>query len=394
MRIIYILHRVSPYDGSNRSFLNMVSQLLKIGVVPLVVVPEEGEMCNQLKQLGINYKIVESRFCVYPPIGTFIDVALFLPRLLGRIYANWIGAYKICRIARQFRPDIIHSNVSVINAGYIAARRLHIPHVWHIREYGDKNFNLHFYPTRRAHLRDLHQPGSYTICITHNLAVYNRLDNHPQSRVIYNGIVPPARLEGLATQEQQRPYFLCAGHIEPGKGTMDLVQAYVMATAHMHKRIKLLIIGKIVDQTYYRHMKQLITSARLDKDVVFINETNEIGEYMQRATAVIVPSRCEGFGRVMPEAMLADTLVIARDSAGSKEQLDNGLRLTGIEIGLRYTTQDELVNHIVDISNNGVKKYKEMIDQANIAVKTLYSTEGAAKQVYGFYTDILNHQEH
>ena len=195
-------------------------------------------------------------------------------------------------------------------------------------------------------------------------------------------------------QAQQEPYLLYAGHIEPGKGTIDMVQAYTTAAPHMCKRLKLLIVGKAVNQAYFLKIQQLVMSAGLDKDVLYMDETGDIERYMQEATAVIVPSHSEGFGRVMPEAMLVNTLVIARDSAGLQEQLDNGLRLTGEEIGLRYTTQDELVNHIIDLSNHGIEQYKEMIDRANFTVRTLYSCKETAMQVYAFYRDILNQQEH
>ena len=43
-------------------------------------------------------------------------------------------------------PDIIHTNTGVIHEGLKVAKRLKIPHVWHLREYQDKDFNWEAFP--------------------------------------------------------------------------------------------------------------------------------------------------------------------------------------------------------------------------------------------------------
>ena len=143
-----------------------------------------------------------------------------------------------------------------------------------------------------------------------------------------------------------------------------------------------------------RQLQSLISEQRIEKFVRFLGEQKDINDWEQHATAIIVPSISEGFGRVMPEAMYNKTLVIAHNTAGTKEQLDNGLRLTGKEIGLRYTTQEQLVQHLLDVTaavHNGtfVKNYDPMIMRAKYAVQQLYTTEQNAQQVCQFYQDIL-----
>jgi len=91
----------------------------------------------------------------------------------------------------------------------------------------------------------------------------------------------------------------------------------------------------------------------------------------------------------MPEAMYNKTLVIAHNTAGTKEQLDNGVKLTGNEIALRYNTETELTQHLLTVSSVPLEQYSQMIERAYTTVSKLYTTEQNAQQVMQFYKDIL-----
>ena len=50
---------------------------------------------------------------------------------------NYRATKKVINYIQEVKPNIIHSNVGPIDIGYKAAKKLRIPHVWHIREYQD-----------------------------------------------------------------------------------------------------------------------------------------------------------------------------------------------------------------------------------------------------------------
>ncbi len=77
----------------------------------------------------------------------------------------------------------------------------------------------------------------------------------------------------------------------------------------------------------------------LSESVDWLGVIDNVDEYMLDSVATVVPSVCEGFGRVVAEAMFNGSLVIGRDSGGIKEQFDNGVHVTGYEIGLRFNTR-------------------------------------------------------
>ena len=92
--------------------------------------------------------------------------------------------------------------------------------------------------------------------------------------------------------------------------------------------------------------------------------------------------------------MFSGCLVVGHDVAGTKEQFDNGVELTGEEIALRYTQQEQLVQHLLDITDAVEKTvfkehYEPMILRAQRVVKQLYTNERNAEQIFQEYQEIL-----
>ena len=52
-------------------------------------------------------------------------------------------------------PDLIYSSTSVITIGYSLARKYLVPHVWHIRKFGDLDYNFSYFPNRETLIRNI-----------------------------------------------------------------------------------------------------------------------------------------------------------------------------------------------------------------------------------------------
>ena len=86
--------------------------------------------------------------------------------------------------------------------------------------------------------------------------------------------------------------------------------------------------------------------------------------------------------------MFSGCLVIGNNVAGTKEQFDNGLELTGEEIALRYTAEAQLVQHLIDVTNNPIEQYEPIILRGQEVVRQLYTAEMHVEQVYDLYKKI------
>lgn len=388
MRILSIKSSTSMHGGGSKAFMQMLDGLRLFGVESLVIFPDNKDMYQVLTQNKIPCKALKFHYrpSVYPWSKSFIQKLLFLPRLCGRLITNCLATIQLIRIAKEYQPDIIHTNVSVISIGYHAAKFLKIPHVWHIREYGAIDFNtFYYYPTFKAQLSRYNEDKSYTICITKDIQKYNRLTDRDKSRVIYDGVLSS---KVLTYSPNKKPYFLFAGRLEKIKGILPLIDAYAVYCKNHLAPLPLYIAGS-GSKSYTQLILDRIKHYKIENQVVLLGLRDDILSLYQEAKALIVPSLSEGFGFITAEAMFLGCLVVGYDVAGTKEQLDNGKEITGEEIALRYSTQEQLVQHLINVTDNSIVHYEQMICQSQQTVSKLYTTEIHAKQIYDYYNYIL-----
>lgn len=385
MKILFVKSSTTLFGGGSKSFMNMLDGLMKLGVQPLVLFPAADGMCELYRNKGIPTAVLNYRMAVYPPLRYWKDYVMFLPRLCGRIGVNYIASRKLREIVKQFKPDIIHTNVSVINIGYRVAKQLNIPHIWHIREYADK-IGLYHYPMRSCFLKKL-KKHSYAICITKDIQRYCKLDDN-NSCVIYNGVFPESQIR---FNSPKKNYFLFAGRLEPAKGIADLLVVFAdFCKLRPNSEIQLKIAGDTKNVHYYNFLLNEVKRLHIEERVDFLGMRKDVNDLMADAYLMIVPSLSEGFGRITAEAMQNGALVLGRDTAGTKEQFDNGLEMTGEEIALRYSNHQELVRAMCEVVDNGIEHYFPLIERSQQVVKALYTNERHAQRVYEFYNQILD----
>ena len=386
MKIAYILSSTTPLGGASKSFKTMLSGLMKFGVEPVIIVPDKKGLYKEFKKQGISVYALRYKLNIYPELGTLKKVIEFIPRIIVKYFLNTIASHQLAAILCQEHADIVHTNVGVINIGFAASRKALLSHIYHIREYGDLDFNMNVFPSKKNFQKELNMSQSYTICITRDIQQYYQQTGKDTSRVIYNGIKPA--MNGCV-HNKKKDYLLYAGRIEPAKGLYELLVAYADYLKKTPKAIPLYITGIVHDENYWKDIQVYIQESQLEKLVRYLGQRSDIEIIMQQARAIIIPSHFEGFGRCMPEAMFNGCLSIGRNTGGTKEQLDNGLRLQGNEIALRYDTTSELTQFLCEISQSPIAHYQPMIERAFQTVNQLYTEENNARETYQFYQTIL-----
>ena len=390
MNVAYILNSTLPSSGDTKSFMNMLKGLMAKGINPIVIVPDKDGIYQELVSMQIPTYVVTFRMHTFPDARSLSGYLLWPFRLVARIVANKRAATKITKFLSDKKIDIIHSNVSLLTIGYQAAKHFHKPHVFHIREYVDKDFHMHYIPTHRHLERRLQSDSTYSICITKDIQRHHGLESSSRSRVIYNGIKP--RTEQIPSV-QKKKYLLFAGRIEPAKGVYELLESYAHYIRLVKEPLPLYIAGAPTQSHYFAKLNQFIVHHCISNLVTFLGDRQDIEMLMQEATAIVIPSRFEAFGRCMAEAMFNGCLVIGKNTGGSKEQMDNGLQFGGQEIALRYQSSAEL-SRLLERVTQQYSSFLPLIDKAFHIVNALYTTEANVEQVYQFYQDILHTNNH
>ena len=391
MNILYVLNSTYALGGATKSFLTLIEAVRQQGHTPIVVAPDNEGVATMLQQMGVEVIAVNYRNNTYPDLRHTKDALLFLPRLAAR---RWLIHKAVNAVYEQVKDRhiaLVHTNVSVVDVGEKVAQRLAVPHIYHIREYADADFNFHYYPSSGAFHRRL--AAQHTFCITRAIQQYHHLAGNPLSQVVYNGIKPP--VEKAEGEVPQAPYFLYAGRVEQTKGLLDLVQAYTQFVAHRGAEAPLLVVaGEVVEPTYYEKITQYLTDKGVKNKTVFLGPRRDIGALMRHAVATIVPSHFEGFGRCLPEAMMCGCITIGRDTAGTKEQLDNGLRLTGEEIGYRFHDVDELTQRLETVAKATPQALEAMRQRAHQTVAHYYTQQRYTESIIHLYERIYRERNH
>lgn len=387
MTVLFILISTDPLAGSTKSYLALLHGLLLSGVKAIVVVPDNEGIYDTLKEMGAEVIVQRSKGNTWTGARNLKQKVLYIPRQLGRMYIDYRACRNLKEILSGRKIDIVHSNNSVTGIGRYIAKEFGLPHIFHIREYADTGLGLHYFPTTSSFKRHLKDDNVYTICITKGIQEHYGLSGHKLSRVIYNGIFDMKQKSYIPKNEYN--FYLYAGRIEPQKGLLKLLHSYACYVKNVENPLPLKVAGEVFDSVYMDQIKAFVSHNGLEDNVLFLGKVTDMVTLYQTAKAIIISSECEGFGRCMPEAMFHGCITIGKNTAGTKEQFDNGLHLTGQEIGYRYMTQSELTEHLFMLHQMTDEELQPLRQHAKETVEHLYSSESYVNAVLDFYNTIL-----
>ena len=375
MKIMYIIH-TNKYDGSNISLLNLVNGIVKNYEI-IIVYPKEKNINNtiieEFKKLGC--KCIPARVSTsfnYFDSSKFKIIKFILRYLL--IIVKKILFYKdLDIIIKNEKPDIIHSNTSVLQEGFIIAKKYNIPHIWHIREYQTKDFSMVIYPTMKSLIKKLKQ--SFTICISKDIQNHFDLSLDRKSFVIYNPIL--SKNYNFISHNNNDDYFLVANRLIPEKGIEDVLLAF-SAFIKNYPKFKLVIAG-FGSNDYVTFLKKYCNRLKIQNNVIFIGHSKNIYPLIKASKALIVASYYEGFGRMTAEANILGIPVIGRDTGGTKEILN----LT--KGGLKFININELSQNMEIIASKTDKEIYQIMKEPQDLAINLFSNEQHIKKVINLY---------
>jgi len=204
----------------------------------------------------------------------------------------------------------------------------------------------------------LYRHIDYYLTITKNLemeAIRYLPLNTGSIKVLYYGVPAQQPSEAITCNEYfnkiklKKDIFTIGlfGRIEPGKGQHLLLDAALKLIIKGIK-VQVAIIGHVMDQAYYENLQQKV----IDFDSVDLisfagfhpNPTSVMGCF----DVIVLASKAETFGLVLPEAMRAGVAVIGSNAGGVPEIIQDG------ETGLLFSPEDsdELATSLEKLIND------------------------------------------
>lgn len=312
--ILYISNEAA-LGGAAQSLIDMVKRL-KEYINVIIIIPENGAIEEILKDLNIVYYIV-------PFVRGYGKIGNHSEQDIEQNYIdNYEAALKLIPIIKKEKIHLIHTNTSVSNIGAFAALMTKVPHVWHIRELLEEDFQAEFWdkPLKVFLMKQAAALITISDCVRDKYLNTYGLD----SLRIYDGIDVNRFIKDVSIREDSEDVhsFILPGVISQGKGQLDAIKAVEILKHKGVKNIKLNIIGR-GSRAYLWGLRCFIKHAELEEYVKIYPFQKDLSAFREKSDYAITSSRMEALGRVTLEAMLAGNIVIGANTGGTLEIIGN-----------------------------------------------------------------------
>ena len=314
-RRILVAHPVPGLYGADRMMLTAMQVLRDAGAEITVVVPEQGPLLPYVERAGIR-----TRLLAFPVLRK----ALLRPVPLLRLAVTtpW-HLYRLWRMIRIAKPDLIYVNTITLPHWLAAARLARVPAICHVREAEDG--------MRPALARLLLAPVRLAAVVLTNSAGTGRwLSEHQprlsdRVRVVYNGF----DFGAVAGESGEPGRLVVVGRLSPRKGQDVALEALALLVAQGCD-VRLHLVGDVFRgyEWYEDQLKADIARLGLSSRVFLDGFCADPTSSYRSAHIVLVPSRLEPFGNVAVEAMAVGRPVVATRVGGLPEIVDD--ELTGL----------------------------------------------------------------
>lgn len=206
-----------------------------------------------------------------------------------------------------------------------------------------------------------------------DLNVFNYLDSRVSIRAEFN--------------ITQTDFVITAvGHFAEVKGWDIAVEAFSQVYKNF-PNTKLLLVGKKTSSVFYNKILTLIQQLGLEGKVIFTGNRDDIPYILKESDLFIFPSRSEGAGAALVEAMASGLPCIATNTGGIPEIIKNDYNGLLFERGNAQALAEKVANILSDsdLCSNLVESAKK--DLARFSIDNYVDT------VFNHYKHLLEHRK-
>lgn len=324
IRILF-LHTGAELYGADQILLSIVTNLDKQKFKPIVILPNDGPLREELKKNQIATEIIP-----YP----IIRRQCFTPVGIISYIKEFRRSIKILSaLVKQKKIDIIHNNTIAVLEGVYLKRKLKLKLISHVHEMLDdpKIVAKFLY---KIHLNNCDK----MIAVSH--AVKNHIENilkitSSKLVVIHNGIHAPKNEHNLTAQHKYYNEFnlpktakvvAIIGRINAIKGQNDFIES-MSAIITKDNNIYGLIIGDAFSGQEWRinELREKIKEKGLEDRIIYCGFRKDVDKIYEIIDLLILSSvKYDSFPTVVLEAMSRGIPTVAYKCGGVEEMIENG----------------------------------------------------------------------
>jgi len=372
--------------GAHMRIFRVARKLKERGIEYSQAVPKgNGEFPGYVRKAGVTVYRCE--------LGTPHFIRDFKTFFLNISYLiDFIPSiYSLVRIIKLKEIDIVHLHGVLNFQGALAALFTGRLVVWHFHETLYPKFLINilrpftkFVADSLVHISEITRNYYLTDSSFKEALIYEPVDigNFDSTSI---GKEEKVNLRKELNISEDDIVLGAVGNISWVKGYENLIVS--MGTLKKkHKRLKLLIIGKILSTQlgYYKRLKRLVSSLGLERDIYFLGIREDIPQLLSLMDIFIMPSITEGTPLSIIEAMSMKLPVIASRVGGIPEVISEE------KTGLLVTPgkPDEITDAVLNLLEYP-KTRKEMGVRAREAVEKKFSLERCVSEHEKLYKKLM-----
>ncbi len=324
MSVLVISHSTADHlGGAERSLLALLEDWREAdpSLDPVVVGPAAAAMHDELLDRGIESIVLPmTGWAVFEAGGGGAQRRL-------RARENALATRALLDLIDDRRPHLVVTNTLVLPWGAVAAAERGVPHVWFVREFGERVQGFLWHEGREAALRDI--GALSTAVVANSSAVAGMLRPFVDEGALTVSFPPVdlGRVRALAEHPTASPFSTDAaltvgvlGRVTRSKGQWRLVEALGRAAT---AGIEVCFVGAVLDRGAEAQLTTRARAVAPSARLVFAGEQQNPFAWVRAADVAVIPSEKEAFGRSTLECLALGLPVVTTSSGAGAELVEH-----------------------------------------------------------------------
>lgn len=359
IRVAVVFHDTLFNSGGTRSMLDLVDHWVTVPNLKILCIfpKREGSAIDYLRDKNVEILSFRYWYCTGPINAGYSEkIKLWL-----KLGLSWLNTQMQIRSELKNRNiDLVYSNTGVIMTGAWISKALHVPHIWHIREFMEEDHGITTLVSKEKYYRFVNNHADKVIMISQALKnKYVHGIQEDKILIAYDDLSPAYLIKPDIPWEDRKMKILFAGTVCEGKGQMVAIQALgILKRKGIHFDLQIAGTVKERDRAYYEQLQAQVQKDGLEQQVRFLGQVENLWEVRKACGIGVVASKSEAFGRVTVEGMLSDLIMVGADAGGTAELINDGVNGFLYSLGDAEKLADKLdqVYHSSAAEINDIRK--------------------------------------